>query len=108
MEKGYTEDEQEDEEKWKKGKITAINPIYLIKGFALSALISGYILGPLLVLGGAGYFIYKYFKTPKIVLFISIILAFGISNILIFTRAKKDAEKMIEQTKDADKKDISN
>jgi len=88
----------------KTGKIPPIKPSYLLKGMALSAMVSGYILGPLLILGGIGYWIQKHFNTSRIVLFIFIIIAFIISNALIFIRAKSDAEGFIEKTKDPDKK----
>ena len=98
------EDQDDYDKGGKRGKIPPIKPSYLLKGMALSARISGYILGPLLVLGGIGYWIYKYFDTSRIVLFIAVIIAFFVSNALIFIRAKADAEKFVEKTKDPDKK----
>ncbi|OIO49042.1 MAG: hypothetical protein AUJ34_01930 [Parcubacteria group bacterium CG1_02_41_12] len=97
-------DEEDEYDGATSGKIPPINPSYLLKGMALSARISGYILGPLLILGGLGYWIQKHFNTSRIVLFAFIIIAFFISNALIFIRAKNDAEHFVEKSKDADKK----
>ena len=85
------------------GKIPPINPSYLLKGMALSAMISGYILGPLLIFGGLGWWIYTHFDTSKIVLYAFIIIGFIVSNTLILTRSHKDAQMFVEKTKDHDK-----
>jgi len=86
-----------------KGEIPPIKPSYLLKGIALSAMVSGYIIGPLLIFGGLGYWIHKHFHTSRIVLFGFVLFAFLVSNALIFIRSKQDAEKMMKETKDADK-----
>lgn len=44
------------------------------------------IFGPLLVLGGGGYFLGKYFQNGRLFLFIGIGLAFITTNILLYRR----------------------
>jgi len=102
--KEYENDQDDYDKGGKKGKIPPMKSSYLLKGMALSAMVSGYILGPLLIFGGIGYWIYKHFETSRIVLFIAVLIAFFTSNALIFIRAKKDAENFVEKTKDVDKK----
>ena len=62
---------------------------YLLKGFALSAIITGYILGPLLVLGGGAWWLYRNDYVSKFVVIIAVITAFAVSNWLIIGRSKK-------------------
>jgi len=66
---------------------------YLLKGFALSAMISGYIIGPLLILGGGAWWLYKNDYVSKIVVVIAILIAFILSNVLIVKRSKKMIER---------------
>jgi hypothetical protein len=61
---------------------------YLIKGFALSAIVSGYIIGPLLVIGGGTFWLYKSDYVSKIYVIIAIIVSFIFSNWLIIARSK--------------------
>jgi hypothetical protein len=70
----------------------------IAKGLMLTAVISGYILGPLLVLGGGGWWLYKTYDTSKIIPAVLLILAFIVSNGLIITRAKKMAISFAEKT----------
>ncbi|MBU2575719.1 hypothetical protein KKF64_01355 [Patescibacteria group bacterium] len=66
---------------------------YLLKGFALSAMISGYIIGPLLVIGGGTWWLYKNNYVDKIVVIISVLIAFAFSNWLIIVQSKKMLKK---------------
>lgn len=65
---------------------------YLLRGFALSAIVSGYILGPLLVLGGGAYWLYQAGVINKAVAAAAVVAAFIVSNALIITRSKKMLE----------------
>ncbi|OJI07892.1 hypothetical protein BK004_00420 [bacterium CG10_46_32] len=76
----------------------AINPRNMLHGFALAAIISGYILGPLLVLGGGAYWAYRMDAINKIVVVCAVITAFILSNILIITRSKKMIESFSKKT----------
>ncbi len=67
----------------------AVSATHMLHGLALSAIISGYIFGPLLILGGIPWFLYKQGIVSKWVVAVCIILAFVASNTLIITRAKK-------------------
>ncbi len=97
------EDNGEDYDGARSGKIPRVSPIYILKGITLSAVVTGYILGPLLVLGGFGLWIQKHFETSRAVLFAFIIVAMLTSNTLIFIRAKKDIQTFAKKTKNADK-----
>lgn len=61
----------------------------LAKGFAISAHIAGYIIGPLVVLAGIGYLLDKAFSTSPIILIVSILLAFVVTNILIVKKSSR-------------------
>jgi len=71
------------------GLENAVSGVNMLRGFALSAIISGYILGPLLLLGGIPYWLYKQGIINKLLVVIAVILAFIISNALIFVKSKK-------------------
>ena len=64
---------------------------------AMFLYVSCSILGPLLVIGGIGYFVDQYFHT-RWALFFSIFIAYIISNILMFRKLKK-INKEIEKIK---------
>ncbi len=66
------------------------------KGMALSATITGYILGPLLILGGIGLWLDKIFGTKPWIMLASLVIAFFSTNILIYKRSSKIAEKFID------------
>lgn len=66
---------------------------YLLKGFALSAIVSGYIIGPLLVIGGGSWWLYQNGYINKFAVVIAVVLAFAGSNWLIIARSKKILEK---------------
>jgi hypothetical protein len=68
-------------------------PVYLLKGFMLSAMISGYIIGPLLVIGGGSWWLYKSGYVDKYVVIIAILVSFIFSNWLIIARSKKMIQK---------------
>ncbi len=71
---------------------------YLLKGFALSAIISGYIIGPLLILGGGSWWLYKNEYIDKIVVIIAILIAFVLSNALIIMKSKKMIQSFNKKT----------
>jgi len=72
-------------------KITeaAVSTSNMVHGFALSAIISGYILGPLLLLGGGTWWLYKAGYVSKFVVVGMVVVAFIISNALIISKSKK-------------------
>ena len=82
---------------------------YLLKGFALSAMVSGYIIGPLLILGGGAWWAYKNDYVSKFVVVIAVLIAFALSNALIVLRSKKMIEKFNKQTgiKDPTKEQVA-
>ncbi len=45
------------------------------------------IFGPLVLFGGAGYFLDKYFQTKPLLIIVGVFLAFIISNILLYKKA---------------------
>ncbi len=49
----------------------------------------GSILGPLLIIGGIGLLLDKVFKTYPLILLLSILVAFVVTNILLFKKIKK-------------------
>lgn len=61
----------------------------IARGLRVAGMISGYIIGPMLVLGFIGYSIDQYFHTNKLALIISLAIAFFGSNILIIKQARK-------------------
>lgn len=67
------------------------------KGLLVSVTITGYILAPLIVLGGIGWGIDAKFATKPWGIFIGLFLAFISSNTLIFTRANKIADKVLDK-----------
>ena len=66
---------------------------YLIKGFQLSAIVSGYIIVPLLVIGGGTWWLYKNDYVSKIVVIIAVLISFVFSNWLIISQSKKMLKK---------------
>jgi F0F1-type ATP synthase assembly protein I len=59
------------------------------KGLAVAAHITGYIVGPLLIFGAIGWYIDKTFQTTPFALLVSILIAFILTNVLIFKRASE-------------------
>lgn len=66
---------------------------YLSRGLALSGVITGYILGPMAILGGIGFFLDRQFHTGKVLLGISLILSFILSNWIVYSRASQLAKR---------------
>jgi len=64
---------------------------------ALSAYASASIFGPLILIGGAGYLLDRALNTKPIILIISIIIAFIVTNILIYKKAEALSKLMDEQ-----------
>jgi F0F1-type ATP synthase assembly protein I len=63
---------------------------------------SGSIFGPLVLFGGLGYFIDKYFSTKPVFILVGVLIAFIFSNILIFKKLIKlnrELERQIEEDK---------
>lgn len=56
-------------------------------GVALVAHITGYILGPLVVLGGIGLWLDKTFNGHRIIFISSVLLAFVVANYLVYKKA---------------------
>jgi F0F1-type ATP synthase assembly protein I len=56
------------------------------------------IFGPLLIIGGLGYFLDKYFDTMPILTIIAVFIAFIVTNILLFKKMKM-VNKLIDQYK---------
>lgn len=57
-------------------------------GLALVAHITAYIIGPLVVIGGLGFWVDKLLHTRRILFFVSIALAFVASNYLVYRKAQ--------------------
>ncbi|MBU0721998.1 AtpZ/AtpI family protein [Patescibacteria group bacterium] len=55
---------------------------------AMAAYSGTSILGPLLLIGGVGYFLDKMFNTNPILLIVSVIIAFIVTNILLYKKVK--------------------
>lgn len=64
----------------------------LIRGAAIYT--GAFIMGPLLVFGGAGYFLDRHFGTKPIITLIAVFLAFVISNVLLFKKAMIITERI--------------
>lgn len=82
----------------------------LISFFVFS---SASVLGPLLVVGGIGFLIYKIYDTSIIVLIVSVLIAFILSNVLLFKKLKtvnlvidKEKDKEIKRQKELVKAEI--
>ena len=73
-------------------------PEYFLQGLALSAMISGYILGPLLIIGGGALWLQKNDYIGRIMLIIAVLIAFVFSNALIIWRSKKMILKFNKKT----------
>ncbi|MFP4514774.1 MAG: AtpZ/AtpI family protein [Parcubacteria group bacterium] len=56
------------------------------------------IFGPLLLIGGLGYFLDQYFNTMPIITIVAVFIAFIVTNILLFKKMKK-VNKLIDQFK---------
>ncbi|MCF7795211.1 AtpZ/AtpI family protein [Patescibacteria group bacterium] len=56
------------------------------------------IFGPLLIIGGLGYFLDQYFDTIPIITIIAVFIAFIVTNILLFKKMKV-VNKLIDQYK---------
>ena len=82
----------------------------MLRGFALAAIVSGYIIGPLLILGGLGWWLDKQYDVGKLVVVLFILVAFVISNALIIIRSKKMIQNFSKKTGTEDKpnKDLEN
>ena len=57
------------------------------------------ILGPLLLISGIGYFLDKKFDTSPVILLISILIAFFVTNVLLFRKIKDLMKTMDEKLK---------
>ncbi len=68
---------------------TSVSTSNMLRGYALAAIVSGYILGPLLILGGGAYWMYTMGIIPKGVVIVVVLVSFVISNALIITRSSK-------------------
>jgi F0F1-type ATP synthase assembly protein I len=70
------------------------------KQLALSfvAYSSASIFGPLLIIGGIGWLLDKWFKTAPIILIIAVFVAFIVTNILLFKKIKM-VNKLIDKYK---------
>jgi len=66
--------------------------------YSYAAYSAGSVFGPMLVLGGIGYALDKFFKT-RFIVFIGVAIAFIITNILIYRKTKKLSEKMSKISK---------
>jgi len=77
----------------KTSKTVADGAFSVGKGMMLSATITGYILGPLLLLGGIGFFLDKFFGTKPWIMLGALLIAFFLSNLLIFKRSEKIAQR---------------
>lgn len=67
----------------------------------------GSILGPLLVFGGIGIILDRYFKTSPWALLICVFISFIVTNILLFKKVKKLNEMMLfHSPKDKEDKKI--
>lgn len=69
------------------------------KGLLLSATITGYILGPLVLFGLLGFFLDRHFETKPWILLASLAIAFVSTNILIYKRSSQIAKKFVEEPK---------
>jgi F0F1-type ATP synthase assembly protein I len=65
----------------------------IARGLRVAGLISGYIIGPMILLGAIGYAIDHYFGTGKIALVIALFISFISTNVLII----KNAGNLFEQ-----------
>lgn len=90
-EKGMKQDEQNQTKQPVKGMFS------LTKGLALSAVISGYILGPLFFFGGIGLLLDHFFFSSHWGLFIGLAIAFLFSNVLVVKKSARIAERFTEK-----------
>ncbi len=60
----------------------------IVDGLLLVAHISGYIIGPLILIGGLGFWLDRALGGRKIIFIVSAILAFAASNFLVYHKAK--------------------
>lgn len=63
------------------------------------------IFGPLIVIGGIGYFLDRMFEANSVILIISVFIAFIVTNVLLFKKVKK-INKMMDDYKERAYKDI--
>ena len=66
------------------------------------------IFGPILLLGGLGYFLDKYFGTEKKFIFLGIGVAFILTNVLMFRKIKRFIKVSDEFLKKDEVQDIEN
>lgn len=77
------------EEKWLKNP-ESIREI----AFGMFTYTSGSILAPLIIFLPAGYFLDKYFQTKPLLLIVGILLAFVVTNVLIFKKIFRLMKKL--------------
>lgn len=63
-------------------------------GLKIASVISGYIIGPILLFGIIGYALDQYWHTNKLALIISLVVAFICSNVLILKDAPKIGSRL--------------
>ncbi len=64
-----------------------------LKALALVGITTGYIFGPLIIIGGAGWYLGELINA-KWVVFVAVLISFIISNVLIFKQAPKATRKI--------------
>lgn len=69
----------------------------IARGLRVAGMISGYIIGPMVIFGAIGYGIDRYFHTNKLALIISLAIAFFSSNIYIIKQARTISELFLER-----------
>lgn len=63
------------------------------EGLALTAQITGCIIGPLILVGGFGYWLDRKMGGQKVVFFVFMIIAFCLSNYLVWRKSREVLEK---------------
>jgi F0F1-type ATP synthase assembly protein I len=70
--------------------------------FALSAYIGSSVFGPLILIGGLGYFLDSIFGTKPLILIVSVVIAFITTNLLILRKMKR-LSKIVNEKETAQK-----
>lgn len=68
----------------------------IARGLAVVSMIGGYIVGPLLLCAGIGYAIDYYFHTGRVAFFISLGVAFIISNVVIVKKSSYISKYLVK------------